>query len=189
MPLPRVLPDTNVCYSISLLDLILRLDEADIHTVTWTEDLLAELERKWLEKKARSQSSATGICNSIRQVFPDGEIERAEYEGLIDSMPGKDPDDHVHAAAAVARSPITIITANLADFPAKPLAALGVTVLHPDAYLCQLFDDYGDDLGQVVTQMAADRNNPPMAVGEVVGSLGKAGATKLAGLLRTRSLG
>lgn len=28
MALTRVLPDTNVCYPISLLDLILRLDEA-----------------------------------------------------------------------------------------------------------------------------------------------------------------
>jgi len=36
--LRRVLPDTNVCYPISLLDLMLRLDEASLHEIIWTED-------------------------------------------------------------------------------------------------------------------------------------------------------
>ncbi len=33
MSLRRVLPDTNVCYPISLLDLVLRLDEVELHEV------------------------------------------------------------------------------------------------------------------------------------------------------------
>jgi hypothetical protein len=41
----RVLPDVNVCYPISLLDLVLRLDENDFHEVIWTDDLLDELAR------------------------------------------------------------------------------------------------------------------------------------------------
>jgi hypothetical protein len=41
--LRRVLLDTNVCFPISLLDLMLRLDEAAFHEVVWSEDLLGEL--------------------------------------------------------------------------------------------------------------------------------------------------
>ncbi|MHB1533200.1 MAG: hypothetical protein ACYC1D_01040 [Acidimicrobiales bacterium] len=36
MPLRRVLPDTNVCYPLSLLDLILRADEASLHQIILT---------------------------------------------------------------------------------------------------------------------------------------------------------
>jgi len=46
--LVRVLPDTNVCYPISLLDLILRCDEQDLHRVVWTDDLLDELTKVWV---------------------------------------------------------------------------------------------------------------------------------------------
>ena len=54
----RVLPDTNVCYPISLVDLVLRLDEAELHEIVWTEDLLGELARTWVAKGARSALAA-----------------------------------------------------------------------------------------------------------------------------------
>jgi hypothetical protein len=51
------------------------------------------------------------------------------YIGLVADMPGEDPDDRVHMAAAVATH---IVTHNLADFPAARLAEHGVTVTDPD---------------------------------------------------------
>jgi polyhydroxyalkanoate synthesis regulator phasin len=69
VPLRRVLPDTNACYPISLLDLILRLDEAALHQVIWTEDLLEELAQTWVDNGARSRESAEKICDDIRQGF------------------------------------------------------------------------------------------------------------------------
>lgn len=54
MALRRVLPDTNVCYPISLLDLLLRLDEASFHQILWTEDLLGELARVWVARFAET---------------------------------------------------------------------------------------------------------------------------------------
>jgi hypothetical protein len=63
--LRRVLPDTNVCYPISLLDSLLRLDEASLHEVVWTEDLLGELARTWVEHGARSREAAERICEEI----------------------------------------------------------------------------------------------------------------------------
>jgi hypothetical protein len=70
----------------------------------------------------------------IRHSFANQEVPLSDYEHLVAGMPGDDPDDHRHAAAAVARAPATIVTANLADFPAEPLAALGVSVVGPDDY-------------------------------------------------------
>ncbi len=89
--LVRVLPDTNVCYPISMLDLILRCDEQDIHRVVCTGDLLDELVRVWIETGVRSEASARSIASQIRATFPKGEIERQRYEHLVDKMPGEGP--------------------------------------------------------------------------------------------------
>lgn len=184
MALRRVLLDTNVCFPISLLDLMLRLDEAAFHEVVWTEDLLAELAGVWVEKGARSSESAARVCDDIRRAFADQEVPRAAYDHLVESMPGEDPADHPHAAAAVARAPSTIVTANTADFPSGPLAELGVTVVRPDDYLCGLLDEDADAVVEVVVEMAADRRNPPMSVDEVLDALERAGMKRFAAAAR-----
>ena len=128
MALRSVLADTNVCYSTTVLDLVLRLDEHDVHQVIWTEDLVKELEDTWVENGVRPREGARTVCDDVRSAFADREVPRAAYEHLIDSMPGADSDDHLHSAAAAAVSPATIITHNLRDFPVNQLAEFGVTV-------------------------------------------------------------
>jgi hypothetical protein len=182
--LRRVLPDTNVCFPISLLDLILRLDEAAFHEVVWTEDLLDELAAVWVAKGARSKASAQKVCDDIRTAFASQEVPRGDYGHLVDAMPGKDPADHPHAAAAVAVAPAVLLTANTADFPAAALAELGVTVLTPDAYLCALLEPHGDSLLEVVAEMAEDRREPAMTVDEVLNALERSGVSRLVAGLR-----
>lgn len=184
MPLPRVLPDTNACYPISLLDLILRLDEAALHQVIWTEDLLEELARTWVDKGARSRESAEKICDDIRHGFTGQDVPRRDYEHLIAAMPGKDPDDHPHAAAAAARAPAIIITAKTADFPAEPLAKFGVSVRRPDDYLCGLLHDHPDDIANIIIDMAASRQHPPTTPPEILDALARAGAILFAARMR-----
>jgi PIN domain len=182
--IPKVLADTNVCYPLSSLDLILRCDEASLLTVLWTEDLLAELSRKWVEKNVRSEAACERICQQIRDTFVGQDIPRTEYEPLIASMPGKDPDDHVHAAAAVARSPVTILTHNVRDFPAAPLAQRGVTVISPDTFFVTLADTTAASLVDVIVGMAASRRNPPMTAIDVLDALGRAGLPRFATRMR-----
>lgn len=180
MALHRVLVDTNVCYPISLLDVILRLDEAALHEIVWTEDLLGELARTWVEHGVRSREAAEKICADIRAAFVGQDVKRSEYETLIDSMPGDDPDDRVHAAAAAVRAPCTIVTHNVRDFPPGPLAERGVSVCRPDEYLLELFEEFPDEVVQVVVEMAADRRKPPMSAREVLAALAGAGLPELA---------
>lgn len=99
----------------------------------------------------RSAASAAAITAAIREYFADSEVPEPEYAHLIARMPGKDPDDRVHRAAAVAGHAAAIVTWNLADFPAEALAAHGVQVCTPDDYLCDLLDSWPDEvLGSVV---------------------------------------
>jgi hypothetical protein len=182
----RVLPDSNVCYPISLLDLVLRLDEAELHEIVWTEDLLDELARTWVAKGARSAEAAEKVCGDIRAAFVGQDVPRDTYEHLIASMPGDDTDDHAHAAAAVVRAPCVILTKNLKDFPAEPLAGWGVVVREPDEYLSEMFDQYPDELVGIVGEMASDRSNPPMTAIEITDALERNGAPVFAARLRRR---
>lgn len=50
-----------------------------------------------------------GSDEQIRTAFVGQDIPRLEYELLIPGMPGHDPDDRVHATAAVARALITFL--------------------------------------------------------------------------------
>jgi predicted nucleic acid-binding protein len=173
--IPRVLPDTNVCYPISLLDLILRCDEASLISVLWTDDLLDELARVWVRKGVRTKAAAARICAQIRVAFAGQDIPRADYEDLIADMPGADPDDHLHAAAAVSRAPVTLVTNNVRDFPAKPLAELGVTVITPDRFFSALVATHRSRLVEIVSAMSASRRHPPMTVSDVLDALESAG--------------
>ena len=51
-----------------------------------------------------------------------------------------DPDDCHVLAAALAAGASTILTMNLRDFPTAALSPLRVKAVHPDAFLCGLYD-------------------------------------------------
>jgi hypothetical protein len=120
------------------------------------------------------------VCGNIRRAFVGQEVPRGEYAHLIGAMPGRDVDDHPHAAAAVARAPSTILTANTKDFPTEPLAERRVTVRRPDDYLTELFDRRPDEVVDIVSEMAADRRDPLMTPIEVTDALDRAGVPAFA---------
>lgn len=178
--LVRVLPDTNVCYPISMLDLVLRCDEQDLHRVVWTEALLEELAGVWVRNGARSFESARAITDQIRTVFASGRIEPSLYEHLVPKKPGGDPDDHEHAAAAASVAPSVLLTANISDFPPSALADRGVIVMHPDDYFLHLLGDETDTIVGVLSDMAAQRSRPPLTLEDILSTLERAGMARFA---------
>jgi hypothetical protein len=99
-------------------------------------------------------------------------------------MPGDDPDDRVHMAAAVAGRATHIVTHNLSDFPAARLAEHGVTVTDPDTYLCELFGEFGDEVTSTVVRLAGEKRNPPMSTADLLGHLERAGMGRFVALIR-----
>jgi predicted nucleic acid-binding protein len=138
--LTRVFVDTNALFPFSVMDVMLALTEDGAHEVLWTQALLAEWERVIVRAQRRSAASAAAITAAIREYFADSQVPEAAYAHLIEQMPGRDPDDRVHMAAAVAGRATAIVTWNLADFPAEDMAPRGVRVCTPDDYLCDLLD-------------------------------------------------
>ncbi|WP_405725166.1 PIN domain-containing protein [Streptomyces sp. NBC_01537] len=179
----RVFVDTNVLFPFSVMDLMLALTEDSVHEIVWSERLLLEWERVIIREQRRSAESAAAVTRAIRRFFADSEIPEPAYAHLVDEMPGGDPDDRHHSAAAVAAGATALITWNLDDFPASELAARGVRVLDPDTYLCELHAELPQEVSDAVVRLAAEKRNPPMTAHDAIARLGKAGLPRFADLL------
>lgn len=176
----RVFVDTNVLFPFSLMDLMLALSEDGIHEVVWTERLLVEWERVIVREQQRTPAAARSIAHAIRTYFDDCEIPETAYAHLVEALPGRDPDDRHHAAAAIAARASALVTWNLRDFPAEPLAECGVRLLDPDAYLRELLDAVPFEVLATVRRMAGGRTRPPMTALDLAERFGKSGAITFA---------
>lgn len=182
----RVFVDTNVLFPFSVMDVMLALTEDSVHEVLWTDALLAEWERVIVREQRRSAASAAAITAAIRDFFADCEVRESAYVHLIAQMPGDDPDDRVHMAAAIAGGAEVIVTWNQSDFPADPLAAHGVRVRTPDGYLCELLDAWPDEVLGTVVRLAGEKRRPPMTPTDLTNLLVKAGVQAFAERLQAR---
>jgi hypothetical protein len=173
----RVFLDANVLYPISVADLILRLGDAWLHEVLWSEDLLLEVERILTDRKGLPRSGAAYFCDCIRRAFPHGEIDRRAYAHLIGTRTGPDPDDHVHAAAAIAGEATVLLTSNVRDYPAHDLG--DVRVETPDRYFVDLLTSHPDVVLAVLTDMGSQRRRP-QPVEATLAALERAGLKRFA---------
>jgi len=182
----RVFVDTNVLFPFSVMDLMLALTEDNVHEVLWTQALLAEWERVIVRQQRRSAASAAAITAAIREYFADSEVPEPAYAHLIAKMPGDDPDDWVHMAAAIAGSAEAIVTWNQADFPTEALAGYRMRVCTPDDYLCDLLDAWPDEVLDTVVRLAGEKRNPPMTPVDLTNVFAKAGVPAFAQRLQRR---
>jgi predicted nucleic acid-binding protein len=181
----RIFVDTNVLFPFSIMDLMLALTEDAIHEVIWTEALLAEWERVIVREHHRSSESAASITAAIREFFPESQIAEADYIPHVGAMPGNDADDRQHMAAAMFGQAEVIVTWNQADFPAEPLAALGLRVADPDQYLCGLLGELPQEVATTVVRLAGEKRRPPRTPTDLANDLAKAGVPNFANRLRT----
>lgn len=142
-----------------------------------------------MREQRRSAASAAAITSAIREHFADSEVPESAYAHLIEQMPGKDPDDRVHMAAAVAGHAVAIVTWNLADFPAAALASHGVRVCTPDDYLCGLLDVWPAEILDTIVRMAGEKRRPPMTPADLADALSKAGVPAFAQRLQAMLVG
>ena len=180
----RVYVDTSVLFPFSVMDLVLALAEDSVHHVLWTDELLDEWEDVIVREHQRSADSAASVTAAIREFFDDSRIDPALYRGRIDRMPGPDPDDHIHSAAAIAAGADVLITWDKSGFPAEELAELGLRVMDPDSYFVELLDDLGDHVLVTIEQLAQSKTRPPLSAEDFLDGLNGAGLTrftKLAG--------
>ncbi|XKK36892.1 PIN domain-containing protein [Nocardiopsis sp. ARC36] len=182
----RIFVDTNVLFPFSVMDLLLALTEDMVHEVIWTERLLAEWKRVIVREHHRSEGSAEAITSAIREYFSESCVPEDDYASLTDTMPGGDPDDRHHMAAAIAGRAHTLLTWDRGDFPPAPLAELGLRIVDPDTYLCELLDELPREVVTTVVRLAGEKRRPPKTPEDLSDDLAKAGVREFAERLRTR---
>jgi len=132
--------DACVLYPPSLRDLLLWLAAVRVYEPRWTEDIHAEWIRNVL---ADNPELTSGQLERTRRLMDQvtSHCLISGYEGRIASLSLPDEADRHVLAAAIEAGSALIVTFHLADFPAATLQTYGIQPVHPDDFLCALFED------------------------------------------------
>jgi hypothetical protein len=140
---PVIVLDACVLYPAAQRDLFMWLAAGSVVRAHWTD----EIHQEWMRNVEGDYEISRDVLERVRTL-----MDRAAGDALITGyrryerwFPKTDAADrHVAAAALAARKrsdseQATIVTWNLKDFDRKELAAVGLVVESPDAFLCHLF--------------------------------------------------
>jgi hypothetical protein len=100
-------------------------------------------------------------------------------------MPGPDPDDHVHSAAAIGARADILLTRDTKGFPQAALRRRGLRVTTVDQFLCEQFALFPDDLIRILDNQVADLTRSRLTREELLSRLGhRTGAPRFAQRVR-----
>ncbi|MFO5473828.1 MAG: putative toxin-antitoxin system toxin component, PIN family [Dolichospermum sp.] len=173
--MPSVVLDACVLIPLYLRDTLLTTAEAGLYMPYWSEKILDETTRNivLIAKKAEKDVSAEKIQNlekTMKKAFPEAMTEVTV--GLEDLMRNDPKDRHVLAAAVIAKADI-IVTTNLKDFDHKALTPWNVKAQSPDDFLCELFNEYPDEMVQVIQNQVQRYRRHPRTFLELLDKLSK----------------
>lgn len=167
-----------------MINLIMRSHEARIIDVVWSDDLMIELHRIFVERRRMPESKADHVINQLRRWSPSGRIERATYTDLIPGMTGPDPADHVHSAAARAGRVDVLLTNNTRDFPRRDIGST-CQALTPATFFGDLGEKFPREFAQIITESSATLRRPPKTPEMVLNDLEEVGLVRFARAVRT----
>jgi len=132
--------DACVLYPLAMCDALMSLATAGLYAAKWT----ARIEAEWitaLEGQRPELKGRLGVRrDQMRHAVLDWEVSEAAWQACAKGLELPDPDDVHVLAAALAGHADCIVTANLRDFPAHLVNALGIEVIHPDQFIVAQWD-------------------------------------------------
>ncbi len=105
------------------------------------------------------------------------EFRKSEYEHLLATRTGPDPDDHEHSAAAISGRVDFLLSADRTGFPIRDTHP--ARRRHPDDYLTEIFDLFPGEILEVLHDMARSRHEPAH-IDDVINALRRAGLRNFA---------
>ena len=184
--------DACVLYPASLRDLFVTLAVNGLYLPKWTDTIHAEWIENLLErdqKQSQKQNHPPRLDRG-RLMRSRDLMERAcprslvtDYDSLISTLSLPDANDRHVLAAAIAAQADTIVTFNLSDFPASALGPQGVQALHPDIFLCRLFDQKPERFVNAIKEILERLKDPPRSWNEHMDILRNGGLPQLAARL------
>jgi hypothetical protein len=162
-----VVLDANALFPFTLRDTLLRAAAAGIYQLSWSTEILDEMERNLVSTASMPADKAARLPAVMMKYFPEAEV--IGYESLIVGMLNEAKDRHVVAAAVKAGAQV-IVTANLKDFDPLPD---GLEAQSPDEFLSNLFDLDPERFVEMLHEQAEDLRNPPVTFDELLRRLGR----------------
>jgi hypothetical protein len=163
-----VVLDACVLYPLPLRDTLLRAARQNLYAVRWSKRILDEVARNLIKDQRASPEQTVNLIDAMTRAFEDAEIPEAEIAALEPEMTNEPADRHVLAAAVASDDANAIVTANLRHFPAAACAPFRIEVIHPDVFLCDLYERAPTRVRDALDQQAADLSRPPMTVDDVL---------------------
>lgn len=169
-----VIYDACVLYPASLRDILIRVGQAGLVHVRWTDRILDECFRSILRNRPdlrpdRLQRTRQLMGEAIRDVVVEG------YENLAAGLDLPDEDDRHVLAAAIKAGAQIIVTFNLRDFPPQQLGEIEAQA--PDTFLYNLIDLSPGIVAHVIRSMEEDLGSRP-GIDYVLATLTRAGLRK-----------
>jgi predicted nucleic acid-binding protein len=150
-PLPPVVLDANLLYPFQLRNLLVQFGMDSVIAPRWT----ARIHEEWIGNLVAAGRAPHErlllTLDLMNGALPEAEVRN--WEIYMDGLTMQDPDDCHVLAAALAAEAQTILTMNLRDFPDSALGPDGVIAVHPDRFLCGLYDA-DPELLRASTEMA-----------------------------------
>lgn len=165
-----VVLDACVLYPLPLRDTLLRVAQQNLYTPRWSGRILDEVARNLVSDGRVTPEQARKLVEVMQRAFEDAEVPEEAIAALELAMLTEPADRHV-LAAAVASDAERIITFNIRHFPAAACEPFGIEVVHPDAFLCELYDRAPAKIHIALTEQAAALSRPPLTGAEVLDRL------------------
>lgn len=172
-----MLLDTNVLFSATLTDTLLRLAEEEAFIPLWSQGILLELREVLVREAGLEPGAADRRISHMARAFPEAEV--FAYETIIESMTCEPKDRHVLAAAVRGRAQV-LVTFNVRDFPETSTAAHDISVVHPDSFLLDQLDLHPVKVGRALMAQISEATRPRLSFGELFGRLDRAGVPTFA---------
>lgn len=168
--MPSALLDACILFPMYLRDTLLCIAEANLYLPYWSQNILDEAMSNLILKGKVSVEQAENLQTAMKATFPEAMVTVSkELEAVMTNHP---KDRHVLAAAVMAKASI-IVTHNLTDFDAEALTPWEIKALSPDEFLSHLFDDYPEEMVEVLRQQARKYKRRPLTFAELLSLLSK----------------
>lgn len=167
----HVVLDACVLFPAALRDTLLRVAEARLYRVHWSDEILLEMTRNLVKTRRCTTEQASRLEAMMRRAFPEACV--SGYENLTKALKNHPKDRHVLAAAIVCDAQV-IVTSNLKDFPRAALEPYHVEAQSPDAFLLQMLGLNPRHMLEILATQAADLGNPPVTLDELLDELAMA---------------
>lgn len=143
----------------------------------WSEDVLAELVEVLVREAGIPRTRADHRVATMQRAFPMAVVEG--YAPLVGAMTCDPKDRHVLAAAVQGRCEV-VVTFNVKDFPPESTEPHRIAVVTPDAFLLDQLDLHPPMVERALLAQATEATRPPLTMGQLLGSLARAGVPAFA---------